>query len=76
MATLYVKKFWIEGSTKKMFCFCFLKNISEIRGEGSEIPKLYVKFFVVIVFGLENLTFFWPKVTFEFLNVHGGGGTI
>ena len=34
---------------------------------------------MAIVFGLENLTFFWPRVTFLFLNVlregAGGGGS-
>ena len=31
---------------------------------------------MAIVLGLENLTFFWPKVTFLFLNVpmYRGGG--
>ena len=28
---------------------------------------------MAILFGLENPTFFWPKVTFEFLNVPRGG---
>ena len=40
-------------------------------GRDSGIVKLYVK--LAIDFGLENPTF-WPKVTFEFLNVPGGGG--
>ena len=35
------------------------------------MPKLYV-ILVTIVIGLENMIFFWPKVTFLFLNIPRG----
>ena len=51
----------------------FFGNISYIRRGGG----LKCEILVAIVFGLENPSF-WPKVTFEFLNVprgEGGGST-
>ena len=39
------------------------------------MPKLYV-ILVTIVIGLENMIFFWPKVTFLFLNIPRGEGGV
>ena len=38
------------------------------------VPDSYnlCEILVAIVFGLENPTFFWPKVTLEFLNIARG----
>ena len=40
-----------------------------------KIPKLYMKFWWPLFLAFKNPTFFWPKVTFEFLNVLRGGGS-